>query len=141
MPGGWPEALEEEEIEMAAGETAAGTRAAKSKGETIVRKAMDNPARIDGRHAFAHERVLVFIALETRLEGAVRCSKREVAEMLGVNLRTVDRAVMRLRATGEIESVACHTATGAQVGNEYRATEDGLAHADELIARAFAVKG
>lgn len=125
---------------MAAGEAAAGTRAAKRNGVTSVRKAMDIPARIDGRHAFAHERVLVFIALETRLEGAVRCSKREVAEMLGVNLRTVDRAVMRLRATGEIESVACHTATGAQVGNEYRATKEGMAHADALIARAFAVR-
>lgn len=125
---------------MAAGEAAAGTRAAKRNGVTSVRKAMDIPARIDGRHAFAHERVLVFIALETRLEGAVRCSKREVAEMLGVNLHTVDRAVMRLRATGEIESVACHTATGAQVGNEYRATKEGMAHADALIARAFAVR-
>lgn len=115
-------------------------RAAKRDGATHARKAMDIPARIDGRHAFAHERVLVFIALETRLKGAVRCSKREVSEMLGVNLRTVDRAVMRLRASGEIESAPCHTATGAQVGNEYRATKEGMAHADALIARAFAVK-
>ena len=140
MPGRRFEALEEEEVEMAAGEAARGTRAAKRDGATHARKAMDIPARIDGRHAFAHERVLVFIALETRLKGAVRCSKREVAEMLGVNLRTVDRAVMRLRASGEIESAPCHTATGAQVGNEYRATKEGMAHADALIARAFAVK-
>ncbi len=140
MPGRRLEALEEEEVEMAVGEAATGKCAAKRDGVARARKAMDIPARIDGRHAFAHERVLVFIALETRLEGAVRCSKREVSEMLGVNLRTVDRAVMRLRASGEIESVPCHTATGAQVGNEYRATKEGMAHADALIARAFAVR-
>lgn len=126
---------------MAAGEAARGTRAATRDGATHARKAMDIPARIDGRHAFAHERVLVFIALETRLEGAVRCSKREISEMLGVNLRTVDRAIVRLRSSGEVESVPCHNEAGAQLGNEYRATEEGLATADALIARAFAVMG
>lgn len=102
---------------------------------------LEIPARIGDRHAFAHERVLVFIALETRLEGAVRCSKREISEMLGVNLRTVDRAIVRLRSSGEVESVPCHNEAGAQLGNEYRATEEGLATADALIARAFAVMG
>lgn len=102
-------------------------------------RSMEIPARIGDRHAFAHERVLVYIALETRLEGAVRCSKREVAEMLNVNMRTVDRAMMRLRASGEIESTPRHNGSGAQIGNEYRATQKGFEHADSLIARAFAV--
>ncbi len=61
--------------------------------------------------------------------------------MLGVNLRTVDRAIARLRSSGEVESVPCHNEAGAQLGNEYRATEEGLATADALIARAFAVMG
>ncbi|WP_019239750.1 MULTISPECIES: hypothetical protein [Enorma] len=97
------------------------------------------PTRIGDRHAFVHERALVYIALETRSRGGVRCSKREMAELLGVNLRTVDRAMTRLRGTGEVESAPRHDETGAQVSNEYRATAKGLAQADGLIARAFAL--
>ncbi len=110
------------------------------KGQPPGTQVAGVPTQVGGRHAFAHERVLVFIALETRLEGKVGCSKREIADMLGVNMRTIDRAVKRLRSTGDIESVACYADTGAQLGNEYRATPQGTERADDIIARAFAVK-
>ena len=94
------------------------------------------PERIKGRHAFAHERVLIYIALEMRKSGGVSFSKREIAQMLHLNVRSIDRAVMRLRNGGDVESVPRYDKAGGQLGNAYRATEQGLARADELLAAA-----
>ena len=97
------------------------------------------PAKMGERHAFVHERVLVLIAMATRAGGEAKLTKGDLAQKLGVHVCSIDRAVKRLRAEGDIESIACYSAQGAQLANAYRATPQGLARADALIARVFAV--
>ena len=87
----------------------------------------DIPRRIRDRHAFVHERILGLIVKETELHGSVSFAKRTLARKLGCNTRSVDRAVMRLRKEGLIQSVPVYSqATGAQLGNSYKATERGI---------------
>ena len=74
------------------------------------------------RHAFVHERVLELVARDTGREGASCFTKRELAEALGCSVRSVDRAVRRLRREGLVESVPRYGDTGAQLANAYRAT-------------------
>lgn len=88
--------------------------------------------RINGRHAFAHERVLELIVRETELRESVTFNKVDLARRLGVCERALDRAVMRLRREGLITSEAAYAPSGAQLGNVYRATPDGIA-----MARTF----
>lgn len=83
--------------------------------------------RINGRHAFIHERVLELIARETELRGGVHFRKADLAHRLGCYERTLDRAVTRLRREGLIASTPLFDEAGGQLGNEYRATEAGLA--------------
>ena len=83
--------------------------------------------RIRGRHAFIHERVLELIVRESSDNGSVSFSKAELASRLGCCIRTLDRAVMRLRRGGYITSKPVFKSNGAQVGNEYRATAKGVA--------------
>ena len=82
--------------------------------------------RIRGRHAFIHERVLELIVRESAEKGSVRFSKAELASELGCCIRTLDRAVMRLRQGGYIKSKPVFKTNGAQLGNEYRATAKGV---------------
>lgn len=97
------------------------------------------PSQIGGRHTFAHERVLVLIAGNTRDHGCMSLSKREISEVLHLNPRTVDRALMQLRHAGSIESIPRFSESGSQLGNEYRATEAGVMRAMEVVARAFGI--
>ena len=83
--------------------------------------------RINGRHAFIHERVLELIARETELRGGVHFRKADLAHRLGCYERTLDRAVTRLRREGLIASTPLFDEVGGQLGNEYRATEAGIA--------------
>ena len=92
----------------------------------------DVPVRVRGRHAFGHERVLVLIARETERAGSAFLSKREIAERLSLNQRTIDRSISRLRADGLVTSSPRHNAAGAQMGNEYIATKLGMQLAQRL---------
>ena len=83
--------------------------------------------RINGRHAFIHERVLELIARETELRGAVTFRKGDLAQRLGCCERSLDRALTRLRRDGYVVSTPKFGETGAQLGNEYQATADGIA--------------
>lgn len=85
--------------------------------------------RINGRHAFVHERVLEMIVRETELRGSVTFRKADLANRLGCCERSLDRAVTRLRRDGEIKSTPVFDKSGAQLGNEYVATEAGIARA------------
>lgn len=109
------------------------------KAATHMADASSIPVRIGDRHAFVHERVLVLVAMETRAGADVCLTKGALAQNLGVHVCSIDRAVKRLRAQGEIESIPRYNDQGAQLANGYRATEAGLHHADQLIARVFAV--
>lgn len=88
--------------------------------------------RINGRHAFTHERVLELIVRETELRESVTFSKADLARRLGCCGRTLDRALTRLRRDGLITSEAAFGPSGAQLGNVYRATSEGIA-----LARTF----
>lgn len=83
--------------------------------------------RINGRHAFTHERVLELIVRETELRESVTFSKADLARRLGCCDRTLSRALLRLRREGLISSEATFGPTGAQLGNVYRATPEGIA--------------
>ena len=83
--------------------------------------------RIHGRRAFTHERVLALIVRETELRESVTFSKTDLARRLGCCERTLDRAVTRLRHDGLIVSEAAFAPSGAQLGNVYRATPEGIA--------------
>lgn len=83
--------------------------------------------RISGRHAFIHERVLELVVRETELRGSVTFCKNDLAHRLGCCPRTLDRAIIRLRREGLMVTTPVFGETGAQLGNEYRATEAGIA--------------
>ncbi|OUP10412.1 MarR family transcriptional regulator [Collinsella sp. An2] len=85
--------------------------------------------RINGRHAFVHERVLEMIVRETELRGSVTFRKADLAHRLGCCERSLDRALTRLRRDGEVKSTPVFDTSGAQLGNEYVATEFGIARA------------
>lgn len=94
------------------------------------------PSAISGRHAFGHERLLVLIVNKTAAAGGLNMSKREIADVLGVNVQTIDRAVKRLKDEGLIEAVAIYDAQGAQQGNRYRSTDEGVRQAGRLVGAA-----
>lgn len=94
------------------------------------------PSAISGRHAFGHERLPVLIANKTAAAGGLNMSKREIADVLGVNVHTIDRAVKRLKDEGLIEAVAIYDAQGAQQGNRYRSTDVGVRQAGRLVGAA-----
>ena len=85
--------------------------------------------RLNGRHAFVHERVLAFIAHETQERGSVTFCKGDLAKRLGCCDRSIDLALTRLRREGDIVSTPVYSESGAQLGNTYRATKDGIKHA------------
>ena len=90
--------------------------------------------KINGRHAFVHERVLEMIVRETEIRGSVTFRKADLAHRLGCCERSLDNALVRLRRSGEVVSTPVFGETGAQLGNEYRATEAGIAHAKTFRA-------
>ena len=78
------------------------------------------PARDGERLTPAQERLLGFIASRCVVDGSVALTKRELADRMGCCVRTVDRAVTRLRAEGYVKVREIYGADGAQVANEYR---------------------
>lgn len=72
--------------------------------------------------------------------GAVAFSKAELVERLGCCPRTLDRALTMLRRQGHVVSTPVFAPSGAQLGNEYRATDEGLRHADSVAARRTSAK-
>lgn len=88
--------------------------------------------RINGRHAFVYERTLEFIVRETQRKGGVRFTKADLARAIPCCVQSVDRAVMRLRSEGLIKSRPVFSKSGAQLGNEYRATKKGVKRALEF---------
>lgn len=72
--------------------------------------------RINGRHAFVHERVLELIARETKASGSVDFSKAELAERMGCCVRSLDRALTRLRREGLVVSTPVFNKVGGPAG-------------------------
>lgn len=88
--------------------------------------------RINGRHAFVHERVLELIVRETQLRGGVSFNKADLAKRMDCYERTLGRAITRLRRDGLITVTPVFSENGAQMGNRYRATAAGLAEMARL---------
>ncbi len=67
------------------------------------------------------QRILGFLVERSALAGGnACCTKREIACFVGCNPKTVDRALVRLRSEGMIESLPRFGEDGAQQGNAYR---------------------
>lgn len=98
------------------------------------------PDAIDGRHTYAWERVLIYLArMGGDSPGAV-VSKCEVAEVLSLNPNTVDYAVTLLRRRGLIESAPRYAPDGGCLANEYRLTREGALESARVMMRAFGKK-
>lgn len=96
------------------GRTSAGTgrRGGAEAGEDV-------PMHDGERLTPAQERLLGFIASRCVVDGSVALTKRELADRMGCCVRTVDRAVTRLRAEGYVKVREIYGDNGAQVANEY----------------------
>ncbi len=67
------------------------------------------------------QRILGFIVERSALgEGDAYCTKREIAQWMKCSEKTVDRAIVRLRSEGVIESYPRFNERGGQEGNAYR---------------------
>ena len=88
--------------------------------------------RINGRHAFVHERVLELIVRGTTEDGQISFRKADLAKRLRCCDRSLDRALTRLRREGYVVSEPSYSESGAQLGNVYRATEAGRLRAEAL---------
>lgn len=75
------------------------------------------------KHRFTNTQMtlLRYIAGETLLHGGVSCSKRQLAEMTGRNVKTIDRCLLGLRREGVIEVQERFNERGAQLASRYRA--------------------
>ena len=76
------------------------------------------------KHRFTRtqEMLLYLIAGETVLNGGVRCTKRQLADLVGRNVKTIDRCMSALRRQGLVEAQTNFDENGAQVSNTYRVT-------------------
>ena len=68
------------------------------------------------------EQILRYIAGETALHGCANLTKRELAHLMGRNVKTVDRLVSDLRKRGLIEVEPRFNEHGGQISSLYRAT-------------------
>lgn len=84
----------------------------------VASKATDAPGGM--RLSKTQRELLRYIAGETAVSGGARCSKRELAERLGRNVKTIDRCLAQLRHEGLVESEMCFDVRGAQVASVYR---------------------
>lgn len=73
-----------------------------------------------GRLTPTQERLLGYIAAQTIANGAAVNTKKELAELAHCSIKTVDRAISRLRNEGYITVDANHTDSGGQVANSYQ---------------------
>lgn len=124
MRGGWAIVLMDASREVSNGsEPAAGTvRAQGDEAHTQRRRDRE-------RHSFTptQERILRYVAGETMLHGGACCSKRELAELFGRNVKTVDRCLSDLRKRGLISVEMRFDERGAQVSSCYRVVPEAIA--------------
>ena len=77
----------------------------------------------DPLHLTPSERALL-VYIDTHVEGtdSFTCTKQEISVALGRSVKTVDRAVTRLRRLGMLETAARFLEHGAQGPSAYRVT-------------------
>lgn len=81
------------------------------------------------RHLFTptQEQLLRYVAGETMLHGGTCQSKRELAELLDCNVKTIDRCLSDLRKRGLISVEMRFDEHGAQVSSRYRVVPEAIA--------------
>lgn len=95
----------------------------------MTRAKADGGAGAHGFHLTKTQRELLrFIAGETALNGGVCCTKRDLADLTGRNVKTIDRCLSALRRDGLVEAEMRFGENGAQLGSCYR-TANGSARA------------
>ena len=78
--------------------------------------------RSDGRRfTKTQEALLRYIAGETMLRGGACCTKKELAELTGRNVKTIDRCLSELKSEGVIEVEMRFDERGGQIASRYRA--------------------
>ena len=83
--------------------------------------------RSDGRRfTKTQEALLRYIAGETMLRGGACCTKKELAELTGRNVKTIDRCLSELKSEGVIEVEMRFDERGAQVSSRYRAVLEAI---------------
>lgn len=70
------------------------------------------------------EALLGYLASETVLHGGARCTKRELAERIGRNVKTIDRSLADLRRRGPVSVEMRFNESGGQIASEYRVVMD-----------------
>lgn len=73
------------------------------------------------RFTKTQEQLLRAIAAETVVSGGLACTKRELAERLGRNVKTIDRLIADLRRRGYVEEEMRFDERGGQLASVYRA--------------------
>jgi len=68
----------------------------------------------------AQTRILGVIAEKTVTDGGAMYSKKELADAARCDVKTVDRAITRLRREGYVEVIERFSETGCQLANCYR---------------------
>lgn len=74
----------------------------------------------------SEESLLRYFAAETAVHGEARCSKQELAEIVGRSLKTVSRSIVDLRRRGYLEVTMNFDEKGAQLSSSYRVVLDRL---------------
>ena len=87
--------------------------------------------RINGRHAFVHERVLELIARGTTEDGSISFRKGDLAVRLAAATKPRPRAHAPA-PRGLYHFRASFDSNGGQLGNVYRVTEAGRARVNGL---------
>lgn len=90
--------------------------------EAAVRK--KGPGRKKHTFTKTEEQLIRYIAAETALRGSACCSKRELADIIGVSVKTMDRSISDLRRRGYIEVEMNYSENGAQTHSSYRVVFD-----------------
>lgn len=71
------------------------------------------------------EALLRYLAGETALHGEVCCTKRQLAELVGRNVKTVDRGIADLRRRGYVSVEMRFSENGGQGPSAYRVVTPG----------------
>ena len=77
------------------------------------------------------ERLLGYIAAQTTISGAAQATKKELSQLMGCSVKTIDRAITRMSREGLIKVEPCHSENGGQL---VTATDNAV---DEPITVAF----
>ena len=62
------------------------------------------------------ERLLGYIAAQTTISGAAQATKKELSQLMGCSVKTIDRAITLMSREGLIK---CHSESGGQLSNAY----------------------